>query len=472
MNILLLNPPTRSSKKFIREGRCTQEQGVWAALWPPVSLAMMGAVLENSGHGVTVIDCPARDVNRDALLERIGSLCPGAVLWSTGTPSIVDDLSLAEEIKKIDKGIVTAVFGTHVTALDRQCMEDFPHLDCIIRNEPEVSALELVRALERGDAPETVAGLTVRDAGKKIVATPPRPFLEDLDSLPLPAWHLLALDCYRLPLKGRRFLIVAPQRGCPFDCSFCTCQAYYGKRLRKRSAAEVIAEIEHDISRFDIRDFFIWSETFVVDKSYVAELCAMMLDRNLDISWTCNSRVDRVDADLLALMARAGCWMISYGIESGDQGVLDRAAKGITVDQIHTAVRLTKRAGIKTAAHFILGLPGETQQSMEKTITLAKKLGVHIAQFYAAVPFPGSRLYEQARQQGWIKEQEPGAMNQDHAVMELPGLSAETVNRYRRRAYRSFYFRPAALLRILGMLAPGDIPKTAKAAWDFMRWSA
>jgi anaerobic magnesium-protoporphyrin IX monomethyl ester cyclase len=163
MKILLLNPPTRNSKKFIREGRCTQEQGVWATLWPPISLVMIGAVLEKDEHVVRIIDCPAEGVSWEDLGEEIRKFSPNLVTWSTGTPSIGNDLSLASDIKEMDSAILTAVFGTHVTVLDKQCMAEFPCVDFIIRNEPEMTARELVNVLEETRSLEAVAGITFRD---------------------------------------------------------------------------------------------------------------------------------------------------------------------------------------------------------------------------------------------------------------------------------------------------------------------
>ncbi len=471
MKILLLNPPTGDKKKFIREGRCTQEQGVWATLWPPISLVMIGAVLERAGHDVRIIDCPADGAEWDDLLQHLQQFLPGLVVWSTGTPSIYSDLGLAADIKKIDPSVFTAVFGTHVTVLDRQSLDAFPRIDCIIRNEPEMTVQELAAAVQQRTDLRTVAGITFRDHNNQVVVNPPRPFIDDLDSLPFPAWHLINLDNYTLPMKAKKFVIVVPQRGCPFMCSFCTCQTYYGKKLRKRRVDNVVAEIEYDLDRFNIHDFFFWAETFVVDKDYVAELCRAILKKGIRISWTCNSRVDIVDEQLLQLMARAGCWMISYGIESADQHVLDKTEKGIKVEHFHNAVRCAHKAGIKTAGHFIFGLPGDTEQSMESTIQLSKKLELDIAQFYCAVPFPGSRLYEQAVKQGWIASNNFTSLSQDQAVMNLPTVSTQAVNQFRSRAFKEFYFRPTVWYRIFKLMDVTALGRSWQAVKDYLNWS-
>ncbi len=472
MTILLLNPPAEQDKKFIREGRCTQEQGTWGTLWPPITLASIGAVLEKQGHDVRIIDCPAVSMGFEKLREELSLKAPPLVIWSSGTPSISEDLGLARLIKETLPQAVTALFGTHVTALDRQCLESAPGLDCILRNEPELTAAELADAVMQDRPFSGIAGLTWRDAGDSIHVEAARPFLDDLDSLPPPAWHLLTSHEYLLPLKGRPFLIVAPQRGCPFNCTFCTCQSYYGKKLRLRSTANIIAELRYDMERFGVRDFFFWAETFVVDRQHVAELCQGLLDEGLDISWTCNSRIDIVDADLLKLMARAGCWMISYGIESADQKVLDAVRKGTKVEQARRAVSLARAAGLKTAGHFIFGLPGDSPKAMKKTRKLACSLKLDVAQFYSAVPFPGSRLYAESLDKGWIHRGKFRGFSQNNSVMRLPGLPPEAVDRYRSATYRRFYLNPMTWLRTLRMFEWEGLKHLLRTAVPFLRWWA
>lgn len=469
MKVLLLNPPTRTGKRFIREGRCTQEQGFWATLWPPVSLTTIAAVLEGDGHEVSVCDCPARGIDWETLCAQLAQIRPHCVVWSTGTPTIADDLSLAAAIKKIDPTITTAVFGTHVTVLDCESLTYEPALDIIIRQEPELTAQALVQALARGTDLREVLGITYRDVAGTIHRNPDRPFIDDLDRLPFPAWHLVNVADYRLPLKGRPFLIIAPQRGCPYRCSFCTCQTYYGRRVRKRSISSVLEEIHQDIERFRVRDFFIWAETFVIDREYVASLCTGILDAGLRIAWTCNSRVDTVDEELLRQMAQAGCWMISFGIESAEQSVLDQAEKGIHIEQARVAVAWARKAGIRTAGHFIFGLPGETPASIERTIRFARELDLDIAQFYCCVPFPGSRLYEQAVSNGWVRGEDFSCFTQTGAVMDLPGISRQQVDQARARAYRLFYSDPRTWYRIGTMFAGGSIRGVWQALRSFMR---
>ncbi|MDY6951244.1 MAG: radical SAM protein [Thermodesulfobacteriota bacterium] len=470
MKILLLNPPTFDNKAFIREGRCNQEQGVWTTLWPPVSLATAASVLEREGHAVEVWDCAAHEIRLSVLLNRIRSGTYSLIVWSTATPSIKSDLALADEIKRINSSVGTAVFGTHVTALAEECLKEAEGLDVVVRNEPEASILALAEGLRNGVPLRDIAGISYRDSNGRIVHNPTRPFIEDLDSVPIPAWHLLDLERYRLPLRGDKFVMLSPIRGCPYPCSFCTAKTYYGKKLRKKSVPGVMEEIDHILRRFGINQFFIWADTFTADRDYVAEFCQAIRDKEMDIGWTCNSRVDTVDRTLLEAMAKAGCWMISYGIESGNQAVLDQAKKKTTVEQCHEAVQMARAAGIKVAGHFLLGLPGETEETLTETLRFALALDIDMAQFYCAVPFPGSPLFEVASGQGWIEGRSFDEFRQDNAVMNLPGLPPSIVNDYRKKAFGQFYVRPRRFFQMLNIMKMRSMGDTLRGGVRFLKW--
>jgi radical SAM superfamily enzyme YgiQ (UPF0313 family) len=468
MRVLLLNPPTTEGKGFIREGRCTQEGGVWTTLWPPISLATIAAALEREGHEVEAIDAAATSYPRKRLLDEVRRNPPDAVIWSTGTPSIADDLALANEIKRAAPSVKTAVFGTHVTALDEKCLRETPGLDAIFRNEPELTALAWVSRLQAPERLSEVQGLSYRE-GDVVHRNENRAFLSELDELPDPAWHLFDLDVYRLPLRGDRFLMVTPHRGCPYPCSYCTAQTYYGAKLRRRSVERVYQEIRANVEVHGVKELFFWSDTFTLDKRYVLALSQAI--EPLGVSWASNSRVDTIDAELASAMRRAGCWMISFGIESGDQELLDAAGKGATVEEAERAVRVVKAAGIKVAGHFVLGLPGETKESLEKTLELAARLPLDFEQFYCAVPFPGSRLYEEAQRKGWLHDADFARYRQDEAILELPGLTSEEVMAYRQAAYRRFYTRPKVAIGALALLSPRNLWRATSAFKRFIGWT-
>ncbi|ETR73648.1 MAG: putative Fe-S oxidoreductase [Candidatus Magnetoglobus multicellularis str. Araruama] len=327
MNILLLNPPGYDHKFFIREGRCNQEQGVWGTIWPPITLATSAAMLENKGYFVDVLDCSAQKTSLDHLLHSVRRNTYQLIIWTVGTPSIKKDLELADKIKQIKPEIRTAIVGTHATALPDDCLINTAGLDFVIRNEPEETILALTECISLNKSIKEVSGISYKTQNGKVIHNIQRSFIKDLDSLPFPAWHYLDLNNYKLPLIGKKFVILSPVRGCPFSCIFCTAQSYYGKQLRKRSPERMIDEIIHNYKTYNVDHFFIWADTFTADKKYVMKFCQLIIEKKLRIKWTCNSRVDTVSEVLLNIMAKAGCWMISYGIESGNQHILDAIQK-------------------------------------------------------------------------------------------------------------------------------------------------
>lgn len=437
--ILLLNPPFKPRTGFNREGRCTQAADFWSTPWPPYSLASIAAMIRDD-HEVRILDCPAQNIGRKKLEEIVTDFRPALVISSSSTQTIEPDLSVLDGLKGA-AGPRTAVFGIHATVLAPEILAH-PGVDFVVRNEPEETTRDLVAAIDAGGDVSRVQGLAFRDGNGQVVLTAPRPFIQDLDALPYPAWDLVDLDRYRLPGYGRRFLIISTIRGCPFNCSFCNTHVYYGSCARPRSVSGIVGEIRDGRRRYGIEDFFFWGDTFTLVREQIRSLCRRIIDEDLGIRWVANSRVDTVDAEILDLMQRAGCWMVSYGIESGDDAVLRRCGKKITREKVIEAVRLAQAAGIKVAGHFVLGLPGETEASAERTLDLARTLDLDFANFYAAVPFPGSALYDEALREGWLHGQDWTRFAQSEFVMDLPTIASARLRRIRRRAYLANTLRP------------------------------
>jgi radical SAM superfamily enzyme YgiQ (UPF0313 family) len=231
----------------------------------------------------------------------------------------------------------------------------------------------------------------------------PRPLIQNLDALPFPARDLLPMDKY-IPLpnqyKRKPVANLMALRGCPYQCTFCSANAVFGCSLRMRSAQRVYDEIKQLVDTYGIREISFWDDTLTVNKKWLHELCDLIISNHLDITWSCYARVNTVDLDLLKKMKKAGCWNIFYGIESGNQELLDRIKKGITLDQIRNAVKLTKKAGIEVRGSFMIALPGETPEMAHKTIDFAIELDPDYAQFSITTPYPGTELFEQAKQYG------------------------------------------------------------------------
>ncbi|MCX5829789.1 MAG: radical SAM protein [Deltaproteobacteria bacterium] len=463
-NVLLFNPPAPGGGGFTREGRCTQEAGVWATQWPPLSLTTTAALLIANGHIVKVFDFPALGMTATAISTLIRKEHPDLAIWGTATPTLGSDLQIARLIKEISPSTITAVMGTHVTARPEDALSERA-VDAVIRGEPEGIIGNLCRVGHSNW--KSVNGISYRRK-QLIQHNPDADFLAPPD-IPAPAWHLIDHGSYRLPLKGRPFLMVAPVRGCPYRCTFCTAPLYYGAKLRRRPIENVLREIEINTKSYSISDIFIWADTFTADRDYVREFCRAVIARSLSISWTCNSRVDTIDEETLMLMKKAGLWMISYGLESGNDGILARSGKKMTVAQSRKAVLWAKQTGIRVAGHFIFGLPGEKKSTMEETLALALELPLDIAQFYAAAPFPGTGLYAEAKREGWLRKD--SFSSQASAVMDLPGLSADEVDDFRRFAFRKFYGRPQAALNLLSMAEWEALKSVPAAMKRFLGWT-
>ena len=466
MRVLLVNPPAADGVRQVREGRCMQRAGAWTAVWTPISLATCAAVLRRRGHHVRLRDCIVENIDFARLSHIIASFRPQLLVFNAVTPALVSDLSTARFAKAVDPTILCAAIGIHGTALPQETLETEPALDCVVRAEPEMTVAELADGGDRS----AVAGISWRADGA-IRHNPDRPFLRDLDELPLPAWDLIRTSLYRMPFSGERFLLVGTGRGCPHRCTFCADRAYYGNRLRLRSPGSVADELERNLRDFGVRDFLFWSESFTLSRRFAAEVAQEIARRELDLRWVCNSRVDHVDRELLELFRRAGCWMIGYGIESGVQRILDGVRKGATVEQARAAVAAAHAAGLSVTGHCVLGFPGETRADILQTIRFARELQLDFAQFYCAVPFPGSELYDEARQAGWISTDDWSRFEQNFSVLNTPQLSAQEIMELRRDAYRRFYLRPALVVRTLKQTRSlRQFGRLAGSVKDFLTW--
>lgn len=445
--VLLVNPPHLRGLKFSREGRCAQSSKIWRTIWPPFSLTSIGAVLEREKITVKICDCPAQKLNLNHFLSMVDEYKPQTIIINTATPSIESDLAITSLLKKCFPQIKIAVFGIHVSVFPEESFRMSESVDFIIRGEPEFTARELIMALCHSASFDEIKGLSWRLNGK-VVHNKDREFIVNLDELPMPAWHLVDTSRYRLPLLRKPYLIISPARGCYHQCTFCAAHSYYGRKRRSRSVEYVIEEIKICQSQFKVENFLFWAEDFTSDRRYLDSLLSEMIKSKLRIKWVCNSRVDSVDFELLKKMKTAGCWMVSYGIESGNQHILDRVKKGITLDQIRETISLTRKAGIETVVNCLFGLPEETKQTINRTIQFVKELGPTFAQFYCAVPRPGSEFYNLAREKKWINTDSWAGFHQEKCILDINGLKATEIMRLRKEALVKFYRHPKTIWKM------------------------
>lgn len=470
MRVYFINPPAPAGVEMVREGRCMQRKGAWTAVWSPISLALCAAILGRRGFKVKLSDCIVEKITPTGLAKKIKAFKPDFVVINTSTPSIISDLSVSDLAKKINPKIKTAVFGIHVTAMPRQAFQLSPGLDFVVRGEPEETALELAQKIKTRQGFKKVLGITWRE-GKKIIDNPARPWIKNLDQLPFPAWHLIYKNNYLMPFTNRPFFLVATGRGCPYRCLFCADKTYYGRRLRLRSPKRVVDELEHNQKTYGVSDFLFWAESFTINRRFALSVCNEIISRGLKVRWVCNSRVDNVDLGFLKKFKQAGCQMIGYGIESGNQEILNGVRKGTTLKQAREAVGLAKQAGLEVTGHCILGLPGETRRTIKQTEKFVSNLGLDFVQFYCAVPFPGSDLYALAKKEGWITSNDWSLYEQNFSVLSYGELKADQIMNLRQQAYKNFYLSPQTIIRTLARLrTPREFLSFLFMAKDFLNW--
>ena len=439
---LLVNPP---SGLYIREDRCQVPVGGFAAtaVRPPLDLAYMAATLEEIGVECVIRDYPVLHQGWSQLSKDLEEWQPDLLVLSVTTPTLELDMRACRLAKEVDRKVLTVAKGAHFTAFHREVLEDHPGLDVAIRGEYEYAVQEIAKGLPLGE----IAGLTWRQNGQ-VRVNPARPFIEDLDAIPFPARHLLRNQDYIRPDTGEMQTTIQANRGCPSRCIFCLASRVSGHKVRSRSPENIADELEACVARFGVRNFFFRADTFTWEKDWVISLCREVLARDLRVHWVCNSRVNTLDEERLRWMRKAGCWLISLGIESGNQGILDRLRKDATLEQARQAVRLCKRFGIRTYQFFILGSPWETWQTAEDTIDFARELDGDFVEFHLSLPFPGTELYRIAREKGLIEGELTG---HDFArpVTRTDHLTAQQLLELRRKAISRFYLRPSYILRTL-----------------------
>ena len=477
VDIMLVNPPTPDGGLWIRTqhrvGRRTRENMVW----PQVSLAQMAALLLPN-YKLKIVDANAERMGWEEFAKLIDKYQPKYYLTQVAAPTLENDMYGCFLAKS--RGVTTIAFGTHVTPIPRESMRPYPSLDYVLVGEPDLSIRDLLDHLEGkiGDRSEEILtlfaehdpsyqpavnedgsedlhgikGLAWRD-GDEIVVNSPRPFIKDLNDLPIPKHELLPLQKYRMPLIKGPFTFIVTSRGCPAGCTYCIKHVSYQYSTRLRSPELIMQEL-WQLKKMGINTIHMYADLFTINRDQVVDLCQRMIAEDIDLRWMCNSRVDFVDEEMLQLMGQAGCWLISWGIESGNEQILKHAHKGANPAKAERALHWAKKAGIKNWGYFIIGLPGETEETIRETIEFSKKLPLDIALFHVAAPYPGTPFFFEVVENGWFR---PGTrweqVDMDKGtVLDYPDLSAERLLYWQKRAWREWAFRPGPMMTYIKML--------------------
>jgi anaerobic magnesium-protoporphyrin IX monomethyl ester cyclase len=479
MKIWVLNPPYL--KKYSRPQRSpavTKSGTIYFPIW----LAYCAGVLEKAGHDVTLTDAPATGLELQDILQQAATMKPRLVVLDTSTPSIRNDLNVASELKKVLPDSFVVMVGTHVSAMTEETLCNGPAVDAIARREYEYTIRELAAALEGGkaqpDALRRVSGLSFRDGGR-IVHNPDRPFIENLDELP---WvsrvyrKFLHIRDYFNPNALYPMVTLTTSRGCPFRCNFCVYpQTFTGRKSRFRSVDDVLGEMEFVAKEFpEAKSIFFEDDTLTANKKRCMEFADAIIARGLKLPWTANSRID-LDLEGLKKISAAGCRQLCVGFESGDQDVLNGMHKGTTTEKMVQFMSDAKQAGILVHGCFMLGFPGETRESVEKTIELAIMLNPDTVQFYPVMVYPGTEAYDEYKGKGWLTARDysewltPEGLH--NCVVRNEHFTSEELVRLCDLARRRFYLRPRYIAyKAMQMIAhPGEIGRTAKAARTFAK---
>jgi radical SAM superfamily enzyme YgiQ (UPF0313 family) len=474
VDVLLVNPPSPDGGVWIRSQHRVGRRSRENMIWPQVELATMAACL-HPDYKIGVIDGIGTRMSWAEFEHILSVKRPKYYLTQVTAPTLTNDMYGVFLAKS--KGAKTIAFGTHVTPNTINTMTDYPALDFVLRGEPEWTLRELIDALDgktgqntsmeelfektdptrvpmtseqlnQGDF-SSIKGLAWRCAGQVRINLD-RPFIPDLDDVPLPMHQLLPLDTYRLPLIKGPYAFVVPSRGCPAGCKYCIKHVSYNYSVRLRSAKNIMAEL-WSLKRLGINNVMLYADLFTVNRDQVMSLCQAMIDEKIDMKWMCNSRVDYVDEEMLSMMGKAGCHMISWGIESGSEEVLKRARKGASPAKAAQALRWARNAGIKNFGYFIIGLPGETEETIQQTITFSKTLPLNVAIFHIAAPYPGTPFFYEVVENGWFR---PGTnweqVDMDQStVLDYGHLPAERIMYWQKRATREWALRPGPILTIL-----------------------
>ena len=446
--IVLVNPPMRLEQVY---GSFSE----WGSISPPTGLCYIAAVLRESGYNVSIVDAEALQIGADETVRMVLAHEPDLVGIACKTLWVVNAHWVAEKLKAARPDLPIVAGGNHVTALPERSLREFPAFDIVVVGEGEMTFLELAAALRSGKSLHDVPGLALReDSG--VVFTGPRERIKQLDELPVPAYDLLPdiAKCYKPPLnsveKVPAFSLVM-SRGCPSKCTFCD-RSVFQNRVTRHSP-EYVAELVKKVKRdYGIRYLLFDDDNLLLGRKYLFRLLDLLSQPDVRTPFTCQSRVDTIDEEKLGRLKDAGCRMLLYGIESGSQQMLNRMQKGITVEQIREAIGLTREAGIKATGFFILGYPGETEETMQETVQLVKECKFFDVGVFLFTPLPGSEAFQNVREYGEFDEDWEKMNALDQVVFVPHGLSAEKLKEYSDLCYKACYSRPGQVLSIFGRM--------------------
>lgn len=452
LKTLLVNPGPINGIRFTRQGRCQEREDVLGTTKPPYTLLVAASLLRARGLPVRLIDQTASNLSTTdliATLERDG-FRPDLIVFCSTTPTLDADAAEMARLRTHFQAPLIA-FGPHASAAPQASMARAPQVDGMIVGEPE-DAIVALASLDQlsPDRLDRIPSLTYR-LDDTIVPHKAQGVFTGFASMPFPAWDLVPLSHYTLPLEGKPYIIVETSRGCPYACDFCVAPIHQGHKYRERDPKALVDEIERATRELGVRHFYLWADTVTLNAKSFGRFCDELIARKLDIRWFGNARADNLtDPEFVQRLKASGCWMLAMGIESGSDETRRDMVKRLEQEKIERAFGNLRASGIRSFAFFIFGYPGESAKTLEQTTDYAIALDPDFANFYPAVPYPGTALYEKSVRDGLLVQEDWSRMEYSYYLLKGNGLDEQIVMQAINRAKRRFFLRPAYVARHMG----------------------
>ena len=438
--VLFVYPP---SPVLNREDRCQQPTKDLIVIppLPPTDLLYLAAIAEKTGYEAKV-----KDYSQGGdLLKDVQEFAPNYIVANIAMPTYKTDMEALARIKQTLPAIKIIVKGAPFLTYNTNVTYENPFVDYVIYGEAELTLKDILDGVPN----EEILGICYTDDNMQSVKNDPRPFIEDLDSLPFPARHLVDNSVYKRPDNGKVQAVIKVSRGCPYHCFFCLATPVSGANVRKRSAENIIAEIKECVEKYNITNFIFWSDIFNIDRDWTIDLCKKIIESGLKITWSANTRANTMDDEMAGWMYKSGCRLCSIGVESGSQEILNNIGKKITLDEIRNTIKILKKNKIKIYNYFVIGLPWETEKTVEETIKFAIELDSNFISFYTATPLPGTKYFAYAM----INKLISGELNFTNAyyepVVRAHDLSKERIFELHKQAIKRYYLRPKFIFKTL-----------------------
>ena len=437
--VLLIYPP---SPVINREDRCqqpTKELLVIPPL-PPTDLMYLASIAESCGFEAIIRDY-SQGGNFEADLKEIQ---PNYLVANIATPTFQSDMMAVKLAKEIIPSICTIVKGAPFLTYNTNTIYENPFIDYVIMGEAELTLKDILDGVPDNE----ILGICYRENFQP-VKNDKRPFIDNLDILPFPARHLVDNSIYKRPDNGKVQAVVKVARGCPFHCFFCLATPVSGAKVRTRSPENIVAELKECVEKYNIKNFLFWSDIFNFNREWTLELCQKIIESGLKITWSSNTRADTMDEEMARMMYKSGCRLVSIGVESGSQKMLDNIGKKITLDDIRNTVKILKKNKIKIYNYFVIGLPWETEETVEETIKFAIELDSNFISFYTATPLPGTKYFAYAMMNKLVEGNLDFRSAYYEPVVRSEHLSKERIFELHKQAVKRFYLRPKFILKTL-----------------------